>query len=109
MGPVRQEGGGAYVCALSRARERGGKGECAILVPYLGGRSGVNGGPVLAALAGLTLMEKGGGGGGGPGARGGGHIDRALCRAREWGGKGERVRLIPGREERRLPSPCPCR
>ena len=65
-------GGGSYVRALSRARERGGKGECAILVPYLGGRSGVNGGPVLAALAGL--MERGGGGGRavGPGPGGGG-------------------------------------
>ena len=78
-------GGGALICPHAQPRARAGReGECAILVPYLGGRSGVNGGPVLAALASLTLVERGGGGG---------HIDRALCRARERGGKGEGVRL----------------
>ena len=55
-------GGGALICPHAQPRARAGReGECAILVPYLGGRSGVNGGPVLAALASLTLVERGGG------------------------------------------------
>jgi hypothetical protein len=39
---------------------------------------------------------------------GGGHIDRALCRARERGGKSERASLdVPGRGERRQRWTCP--